>query len=683
MINFLKKISHHPFIIRLIRFFHLQPIFRRWYYHLARPSDGILRFQVGGINSHFYVSKPEELRSLESDKEGEGRVAELLISHLRLGDIVYDIGAHIGFYTVILGRAVGKNGQVIAFEPEKESYNRLLENLKLNDLNNIQVFQKALGNENSQAKLYRGETIGNFSLIKTYEKAIDYRIVEIVKGDQFVKEQNLPIPRLVKIDVEGYEYVVLEGLQKTLSHPNCEIICCEIHPHLLPSGITEEKILKIIKFFGFRQLDIYRRVNDYHLIAFKKRRPRVLVCAYACLGESGVKVGGGEAVLGWNIVKQLARFHKVFVLTHSQNCLIIEKILKREPLDNVKFYYLDLPGWLRFLQKFQGGIQLYAYLWQIKAYFLARKLHQRFHFDVFHHVTYANDWMASFIGALLPIPYIRGPGGGAHRIPKGFFQGFSFREYLWDLFRAVAQWFSRHDPFFILGQWRARAILVCSRESLKVVPKRWRQKTYLFSVNGVTKRDLTLLAPRRKTPGNKFHVFSVGKLIRIKGFNLAIKAFKIFADKVPEAELTIIGDGPELSRLKNLVYQLGLEGKVHFLGWMPREELLLKMPTFDLFLFPGLGGTIVMEAMAAGKPVICLDIASPGTHVTNNCGIKIRPSSPDQAIKEMAEALDRLYRDKELRLRLGKAARERVEREYLWDRLGEELFKIYQEVFKI
>lgn len=270
MINFIKKISYHPFVIRTIRFFHLRPIFRKWYYRLVRPSDGILRLQIGGINAQYYISKPEELRSLESDKEGEGQVAELLISRLQLGDIVYDIGANIGFYTILLAKVVGEKGEVVAFEPEKESFERLQDNLKLNSLTNVRTFKKALGNEMGEAKLYLGQTIGNFSLVKTYGKEIDYQKVEIVKGDWLVKTQNLPIPTAVKIDVEGYEYAVLQGLRYTLSRPNLKIICCEVHPLLLPSGVDEEKISSLIKSLGFLKFKIYKRTNDYHLIAYKK-----------------------------------------------------------------------------------------------------------------------------------------------------------------------------------------------------------------------------------------------------------------------------------------------------------------------------------------------------------------------------------------------------------------------------
>jgi glycosyltransferase involved in cell wall biosynthesis len=118
---------------------------------------------------------------------------------------------------------------------------------------------------------------------------------------------------------------------------------------------------------------------------------------------------------------------------------------------------------------------------------------------------------------------------------------------------------------------------------------------------------------------------------------------------------------------------------------MRREEFLGRMISCDVFLFPSLrdgGGAVVVEALAAGKPVVCLDVGGPAVHVTNVCGIKVAPRSRDQAIREIAEALERLYVDKELRRRMGRAARDRAERFYLWDELGERLMGIYHETLK-
>ena len=108
------------------------------------------------------------------------------------------------------------------------------------------------------------------------------------------------------------------------------------------------------------------------------------------------------------------------------------------------------------------------------------------------------------------------------------------------------------------------------------------------------------------------------------------------------------------------------------------------MRSCDVFLFPSLrdgGGLVVVEAMAAGKPVICVDLGGPAMHVTEDCGIKVAPLSPEQVVRDLAAALERLFRDKPLRVQMGEAARRRAERVYHWDRLGERILGVYKDVF--
>jgi glycosyltransferase involved in cell wall biosynthesis len=409
---------------------------------------------------------------------------------------------------------------------------------------------------------------------------------------------------------------------------------------------------------------------------------RILICAYACMSDVGSTRPGGGDLMAWNMIKALSRVHRLWVLTAAQNRPAIEAALRSEPLPDVTFEYVSLPRILAPLLESQGALQFYAYLWQWKAYPVAKKLHRHVRFDLFHHLTYENDWMASIIGALLPVPYVRGPGGGAHRIPPAFLEEFSFGERVADWRREYGQWGFRHDPFFILSQSRAKAILVCNHEAWDAVPHRWKHKTQLMTVNGVAKEFLNgSTAP--EGPGRRFQILSAGRLIRLKGFDLAIRGFKLFSAKVPDSEFTIVGDGPDLLRLRGLVSQLGLQGQVRFETWMPREELLGKMRSCDVFLFTSLrdgGGLVVVEAMASGKPVVCLDLAGPAFHINQECGIKIPARSPDESIELMAQALERLYRDRELRMKMGEAGRARAEQVYTWDRLGDRILKLYEEV---
>ena len=410
------------------------------------------------------------------------------------------------------------------------------------------------------------------------------------------------------------------------------------------------------------------------------RKSRILACAFTCCPPAKPGFTGGEDVLGWNLLQQIARFHEVWAITHAEDRSSIEQTLAERSISSIHFHYVGLPSWIRPLLKFQGGHQLYYYLWQIKAYFSARRLHRQIGFDLFHHITYANDWMVSFIGALLPIPYVRGPGGGAHQTPKCLEKEYPLGGRLWEKIRARGQWLFRHDPFFIRGQSRAIAILLCNWESVSKVPKKWSHKAHLFPVSGISSEDLSLTACVRARH-QQFSVVMAGSLIRIKGFGLAIKAFKLFADRHMESRLIIAGSGPEEPRLRDLIRRAQLEDNVELLGAIPRENLLCKMASSDVILFPSLrdgGGTVVIEAMSAAKPVVCLDIGGPGLHITEACGIKVTPGSPPDTIHDLAEALERLYLDEGLRLELGEAARERVEQMYHWDRLGERLMKIYQ-----
>ena len=118
---------------------------------------------------------------------------------------------------------------------------------------------------------------------------------------------------------------------------------------------------------------------------------RILACVFTCCPPGKPGFRGGEDVLGWSLVKQVARYHQVWAITREEDRADIEQGLREEPVPNLHFYFLDLPHWLRPLLSIQGGHQFYYYLWQIRAYFAAQSLHRQHRFQLFHHITYAND----------------------------------------------------------------------------------------------------------------------------------------------------------------------------------------------------------------------------------------------------------------------------------------------------
>jgi FkbM family methyltransferase len=199
-----------------------------------------------------------------------------MIHFLKPGDTVYDIGSHLSVYSVLLARVVGETGRVVAWEPHQETFEQLRENLKLNGLTNVRAFQKAVGERDGQEKLYIGQVVANFSLLSGALASppghgeIPYQLVQVIQGDPFAEAEGLPIPRAVKIDVEGFEYAVIKGFRRTLSDPQCRMVCCEVHPKSLPPGVSVSDITDLLKSLGYERMDAEPAEIPYPLTAYKR-----------------------------------------------------------------------------------------------------------------------------------------------------------------------------------------------------------------------------------------------------------------------------------------------------------------------------------------------------------------------------------------------------------------------------
>ncbi len=132
---------------------------------------------------------------------------------LRSGDTCWDLGANIGFYTCFFAQRVGAGGRVVAFEPVPLTATRLRENVRLNDFANVTVVQKALGDAPGRLPIYRrdkGRAEGTASLrVDDSFPGLVSDMVEIETIDRLAEE--LPRPDFIKIDVEGYQWQVLQG----------------------------------------------------------------------------------------------------------------------------------------------------------------------------------------------------------------------------------------------------------------------------------------------------------------------------------------------------------------------------------------------------------------------------------------------------------------------------------------
>jgi len=187
------------------------------------------------------------------------------------------------------------------------------------------------------------------------------------------------------------------------------------------------------------------------------------------------------------------------------------------------------------------------------------------------------------------------------------------------------------------------------------------------------------LGALRPAPAAPFRLVSIGNLLHLKGFEFGLRAFARLGAAFPQSEYWLMGEGPERQRLEAVAAELGIAERVRFLGRIPRAAVLDRLAVCDVLVHPSLhdsGGWVCLEAMAAGRPVICLDIGGPGVQVTAATGVKVAADSPERAVAALADAMVLLAGDPDLRARMGQAGRQRVHRDFDWDRKGEWLAEL-------
>jgi glycosyltransferase involved in cell wall biosynthesis len=350
-------------------------------------------------------------------------------------------------------------------------------------------------------------------------------------------------------------------------------------------------------------------------------------------------------------------------------------------MPNVHWVYFDLPGWSRVNSRSAGSFYPYHryYLWQLGAYFVVKKLHRKLSFDLIHHVTFVNYWMPSFL-ALLPVPFVWGPVGGGELVPRAFRRQVSLRGKLHETLRDLARTLGELNPFVRLTARRAALGIATTEETAARLRALGCRKVEVVSQVALPRDEIVRLSAFPIRYCNPFRLVSVGDLLHLKGFELGLRAFARLKSRFPASEYWVIGDGPERKRLMRVAEELGVGSSVTFWGAIPRYQVLEKLRECDVLVHPALhesGGWVSLEAMAAGRPVICLDLGGPALQVTQETGIRLPAVSPAQTVQDLAAAMERLAFDPGLRARMAQAGRERARQHFNLENKGDHLNALY------
>jgi FkbM family methyltransferase len=182
---------------------------------------------------------------------------------LKEDDVVWDIGASVGLYSVY---SAGLVKEVISFEPDPLIYSRLNDNVQLNNIANLTACQIGIGNKDTEMNLNTNGVAGYSPSLINLGRHSSSVLVKVRSVDSLIKE-GVPAPTVMKIDIEGAEDLAVSGavdLLKGSKKPR--IVFVEMHPKFISSEGTG-LIMKIFTECGYKILNTLNREDEYHLIA--------------------------------------------------------------------------------------------------------------------------------------------------------------------------------------------------------------------------------------------------------------------------------------------------------------------------------------------------------------------------------------------------------------------------------
>jgi FkbM family methyltransferase len=209
-------------------------------------------------NHILYIDKWDAVVSQELILSGkwEDYETELFKKHVKPGDTVVDIGAHIGYYALIAAKLVGDKGKVYAFEPDPKNFQLLRKNVEANGYHNVVLIDKAVSDKSGAAQLFlHSENTGDHRIFNSEH---DRKSVAITMTtlDDFFKDEGKRVD-LIKMDIQGAEAKALQGARKVIAKNRHIKLITEFYPQALQqSGGSAEEYLALLQKNAFKLFNI-------------------------------------------------------------------------------------------------------------------------------------------------------------------------------------------------------------------------------------------------------------------------------------------------------------------------------------------------------------------------------------------------------------------------------------------
>jgi glycosyltransferase involved in cell wall biosynthesis len=399
-------------------------------------------------------------------------------------------------------------------------------------------------------------------------------------------------------------------------------------------------------------------------------RLKLLVIAPGC---DSTAVGEGGSTFQW--VSRLGQHHELTLLTLRNR--------SRGPiawqLEGIRVIewpewgvFEDWPRFNSMVKPSYLGFYVQARRW------LKKQLRAGETFDLIHQISpLALRYPSPGVG--LGIPFVIGPLGGSLENPQGFTADFGKVPWYTQL-RNLDEWRLRYDPLLRRTYGRADKILAVAPYVKDLLGDLPCGEVEMMTETGIASLPLTQSAGNKDS--EEIRLLFVGRVIRSKGLRDGIRALALLKD-VRGIKFDVVGDGDDLAACKRESERLGVSNQVTFHGRLPRNQVDKFYAAADIFVFPSFrepSGNVVVEAMSYGLPVITADRGGPGFVVDESCGFKVPALDPDQFAPAIAACIRTLINQPDLIKSMGRAAREKIKREFLWHAKVQRLERIYGDV---
>jgi glycosyltransferase involved in cell wall biosynthesis len=270
-----------------------------------------------------------------------------------------------------------------------------------------------------------------------------------------------------------------------------------------------------------------------------------------------------------------------------------------------------------------------------------------------------------------PVPFVIGPLNGGLPWPPGFAQLDNQREWVSGLRNLY-----RFLPFARSTYRHAAAIIAASSQTYAEFAT-YSEKLFFVPEPGISP-SLCFGDSRSPKPGAKLELIFVGGLVPRKACDLALRAAAPLL-RSDLARFTVVGDGPERNRLEQLMRSLGIEKAVSFCGWVSHAEVLRRLRSADVMLFPSIrdnGAGVIFEALATGAVPVVADFGGPGDIVHPEVGYKVALTDESDMVSEIEKILTDLAGNRDHLNRLRKQGMSYAGERLTWEAKAQSVTRV-------